>query len=163
MNANLQAGDVLLYRPKGFYGWAIRFHTGIAIGHVEVCIGDGHSIASRDGQGVGIYPVRTSELVYVLRPNVPFDVAGAMAWFDKNGKGQPYGWLDLLQFFGYEVNAKGMVCSPCATYVMRAAGVPVFGSVKAEKIAPKDFLLTNLLRDVTSGDALIAPINVIAT
>lgn len=150
----LQPGDVLLYKPKGFYGRMIQFHTGFPISHVEVVISETHAIASRDGQGVNTYPIRTSELKHVLRASLPFDRDAALVWFLREGKGQPYGWLDLLQFCGYSVNGKGMVCSPCATYVLRAGGIPVFRNVPAEKITPKDFLLSELLTEITDNDVI---------
>lgn len=146
----LHPGDVLLYQPTGVFGWLIRFHTGGPCAHVEVYLGGGKSIASRDRLGVGIYPLRTSELGWVLRPNLPFDTDNAWDWYERTGKGQRYGWLDLAQFFGYNVNGPGIVCSPCAVCVLRAAGVPVFGMVPAEHIAPNDFLLSELLSDVTA-------------
>lgn len=150
---DLQPGDVLLYRPKGVFGWVIRFHTGYKIGHVEVYVGNGQSVASRDGVGVDVYPWRNTELAYVLRPTCPFNLVRAMAWFTRVGKGQPYGWLDLLQFCGYDVEARGMVCSPCATYMQRAGEIPVFGDRPAETIKPGDFLLIpEFLRKVWSDD-----------
>lgn len=133
----------------------IRFHTGYNISHVEVYLGNGESIASRDGKGVGIYPQRTSKLAYVLRSASPFSVEAARKWYREVGFNQPYGWADLLQFCGYNVNGKGMVCSPCATYVLRAATPPppIFGARPAETIKPGDFLLVpERLRIVWADD-----------
>lgn len=146
----LQSGDVLLYGPKGFFGKVIAFKTWHPIAHVEVYIGDDHAVASRDGQGVGLYVARTGDIKHVLRPNVPLDLVAALHWFE-TVKGQPYGWMDLLQFAGFGANGKGMVCSPCATEFLRAGGVPVFGNEPAIKIAPFQFLLSELLTDVTAA------------
>lgn len=157
VTTRLRPGDTLLYGPVGFFGWLIKFHTGGPCAHVEVYMGNGQTIASRDGAGVNRYPLRLAQLVTVLRPTRPFNADAAWFWFDWHGKGQKYGWADLLNFCGYRVNAPGMVCSPCATYVLRAGGVPVFGTVEAEHIAPNDFLLSELLTDVSS-DVLGSPI-----
>jgi uncharacterized protein YycO len=138
--ADLQPGDVMLYRPSGVFGWAIRFHTGQPISHVEVYLGNKHSVASRDGKGVAVYDVRMDRLAYVLRPTRAIDVLAGWRWCIRE-LGQPYGWLDLAQFFGFNVNAKGIVCSPFATKFLRACGLPVFGDVQAEKITPCDFIL----------------------
>src|SRR5206468_4609077 len=132
------------YAPVGAFGWLITFHTGGPVAHVEIFLGHGQSLASRDKLGVGIYPWRTTELAYVLRP-AAFEPAGALAWYERDGKGQPYGWLDLAQFCGYyTVNGPGMVCSPCATRVLRAGGVPIFHTYPAERREPRDFLLSEL-------------------
>lgn len=148
----LRAGDVLLYSPKGAFGWLIKFHTGGPVAHVEVYMGNSQALASRDKLGVGLYPWRDTELAYVLRP-ATFDVSRALAWFETEGKGQPYGWLDLAQFCGYyTVNGPGMVCSPCATRVLRAAGVPIFRAYPAERIEPRDFLLSELLTPVWTAE-----------
>jgi hypothetical protein len=66
------------------------------------------------------------------------------------GQGQPYGWLDLLQFCGYAINGPGMVCSTLATYILRAGRVPIFGRVPAERITPANFLLSDELDDITT-------------
>jgi hypothetical protein len=70
----LKPGDVLLYKPKGLFGWLIRVKTWHKIAHVECYVGDGLSVASRDGKGVGKYPLRSSELAVVCRPK-PGDCA----------------------------------------------------------------------------------------
>lgn len=145
---SLQPGDVLLYKPKGFFGWVIRLKTWHPIAHVEVYMGDGTSAASRDGQGVGRYPWRNTELAYVLRPGVPFDVGKANAYIDSM-VGTRYGWWDLLNFTGWKVDTKGIVCSPFATELLRAAGVPVFNDEASNLIAPFEFLESELLSKVT--------------
>jgi hypothetical protein len=145
----LRAGDVLLYRPSSIFGWAIRIKTGSPCSHVEVAVGAGFSVASRDGIGVNRYPLRLDHLGWVLRPNVPFYLGPAMDWFDKH-KGEPYGWLDLLDFFSATIDGPGMVCSPCATNFLRAGGVRVFGSFPAIRVSPRDFLTSEYLTDVTA-------------
>lgn len=150
-NGPMKPGDVLLYPPSSAFGKLIALKTWHSISHAEVFIGGGRSVASRDGIGVGIYPARLGDVQHVLRPALPFDLEAAMRWFD-TVQGQPYGWRDLLHFFGIPRNGAGMVCSPFVTYFLRAGGIPVFNIEPAEKIAPFQFLTSELLIDVT-GEA----------
>lgn len=144
----LQPGDVLLYNGSGLYSWIIRIKTWHAVSHVEVYIGDGQSVASRDGLGVGEYPLR-EDYTHVLRPSVPFQRRAAMYWFRRRANGQPYGWLDLLAFVGMTRDHPGMVCSDFATQFLREGGVPVFNREPSRQIAPFQFLTSELLVDVT--------------
>jgi len=145
----VRPGDVLLYRPTGLYGWFIRVKTWHPIGHVEIAMGNGLSTASRDKQGVNYYPTRTSDLAYVLRPAVAFDLEAAQRYVSTM-IGMPYGWWDLANFVGIPVDSKGIVCSPYATLVLRAGTVPIFAREAANLIAPFQFLDSELLIDVTA-------------
>jgi hypothetical protein len=140
----LKPGDVLLYKPKGFFGWVIRVKTWHQIAHVECYVGDGLSVASRDGKGVGKYPLRSSELAVVCRPKpeIALNWKRAMAWYETQ-KGTPYGWADLLQFAGIAIDADGIVCSPFATRFCRRLGYDPFNGEDANKIAPFQFELSN--------------------
>ena len=138
----IKPGDVLLYKAKGLFGWLITRKTWHNIGHVEVYVGDGQSVASRDHQGTGKYPLRLSELMYVCRPKRHFDCAKALAWFEAQPH-QPYGWFDLLSFTGWNVDGKGIVCSPFATTFIRAGGLDPFNGEPAIKIAPFQFALSS--------------------
>lgn len=139
MKLYLQAGDTLLYRPAGVFGWLISVKTWHRISHVEVYDGNYHSLASRDGLGVGRYPIRLSELAYVLRPTAKLDLAAGRRWFDAM-KGTKYGWWDLANFVGIPVNTPGIVCSPFAAGFYRAAGWRVFPVDPINRIAPFQFL-----------------------
>lgn len=147
----LVPGDVLLYPAKGLYGKIIALKTWHAIGHCEIYIGHGYSVASRDGVGVGRYHARLNDVKHVLRPKRPFDLTKALAWFYTSANGQPYGWLDLLHFIGISRNGRGMVCSPFCADFLRAGGIPVFNQEPAIKIAPFQFLLSEELTDVTQA------------
>lgn len=131
-------GDVLLYTPKGIYGWIIRFHTGHPVGHVETYIGNGRSVASRDGKGTGNYEVRIDGLVTICRPRLPFDLERGLGWLQRTGH-RPYGWLDLLQFIDINIDGKGIVCSPFVTEFARACGYDPFNGEPANKIMPFQF------------------------
>jgi cell wall-associated NlpC family hydrolase len=144
----LRPGDVLLYRPKGVFGWIIRLKTWHPIAHVEIYLGNQQSAASRDGVGVGLYPLRLEGLAHVVRPKLPFDAAKALA-FTEGMKGTPYGWLDLLNFGSISIDTKGIVCSPFVTLLLRDNGIPVFGDEPANLVAPFQFLTSELLSDVT--------------
>lgn len=135
----LREGDIMLYRPKKFFGWLIATKTWHKISHVEVYDGNFQSLASRDGQGVGRYPLRLSELAYVLRPSVPLDLAKGRAYFESM-KGTPYGWCDLVDFLGFSLDTTGIVCSPFAAGFLRAAGWHVFPTDPINKVAPFQFL-----------------------
>jgi hypothetical protein len=145
----LTPGMVLLYKPTSAFGKLIVFHTGGPCSHAELYIGDGTSLASRDGEGTGRYPLRTTDLGWVLRPMTAFDQPKALAWFTAQAH-QKYGWSDLLQFCGYPVNGDGVVCSPFVVYALRAGGVHVFKDIAPERIAPNDLLLSEYLEDVTT-------------
>ena len=144
----LQPGDVLLYKPSGLFGRLIALKTWHALSHVEVYVGAGQSVASRDGQGVDRYPLRTDKLAHVLRPTVDIDLSAGLRWFEREARGLPYGWWDLGSFVGLTHDGHGMVCSPFATAFLRNCGMPIFNKEPINVIAPCDFLQTNLLAEV---------------
>lgn len=140
----LKPNDILLYRPAGIFGRLISIKTWHAISHVEIYDrvdpdGSRWSVASRDGLGVDRYPLRLSELTYILRPTVPLNRVAGQQYFDSL-KGTPYGWVDLLDFIGLNVNTRGIVCSPFAAGYLRAEGWPVFPADPINKVAPFQFL-----------------------
>lgn len=144
----LRAGDILLYRPTPFawshipgwfFGKAIAVKTWHSISHVEIYDGSLQSWAARDGVGFGKYPVRLSQLTYVLRPTVPLNLTAGRAWATSM-IGTPYGWMDLLDFVGAPVDKKGIVCSPAAAGYLRACGWQVFPTDPINKVAPFQFL-----------------------
>jgi hypothetical protein len=134
----LQPGDVMLYRPTGIFGRLIALKTWHAISHVEVAVGPGKAIASRDALGVNEYPIRWAQLAAVLRPDpARFDMAKAMEYF-KTVKGQPYDFLGLLAFFrtkGAATNGK-QFCSEFATNFYRAGGLDPFDGEAAQTVPP---------------------------
>jgi len=154
----LQAGDIMLYRPVGLFGQVISIKTWHEIAHVEIydgpylhnpmlpagqdqyLFGAPMSLASRDKIGVGRYLTRMSKLRYVLRTKRTLDLFAAREWF-KTVDGQPYGWEDLLYFAGLTVFTQtGMVCSPFAAKYLQMAGWKIFPTDPVEKIAPFQFL-----------------------
>jgi hypothetical protein len=138
-------GDVLLYAPSGVFGKIIALKTWSTVSHVEVYVGNGESVASRDGKGVGKYPFRDTELAFALRPRAPFDLAKALAWF-QTVDGEGYDWVGLLVFANIRQTGRRdkMWCSNFAARFMRVGlpdDCPLFGAeLDADKVAPSTFL-----------------------
>jgi hypothetical protein len=103
------------------------------------------SFASRDGVGVDVYPLRTTELAYVLRPVVcagnaeTFDLRAGLRWF-VTVQGQKYDWLGLTRFVKAQGSTKPkdkMFCSAFWLRFMRACGFnPFHTRIDADSIAP---------------------------
>lgn len=143
-------GDCLLYGPSSLFGYVICFKTWSWVCHVEVYIGEGKSVASRGSlnpfaEAVNVYPVRFSDLKYVLRPRKPFALDDAMLWFYNHAKGQRYDFLSLLCFtlFAKHGDMKKQQCSECATRLYRRGHFnPFYPGFDADKIAPANYLMS---------------------
>lgn len=138
--SRLQAGDCLLYTPSGVFGSLIKLKTWHAISHVEVYGGDGSSWASRDGLGVGRYPLRTDHLAGAWRPLHPLNLPAAVA-YSVRMRGTPYGWPELFTFIGITVRGRGVFCSEFATEWYRAAGMDPFPGEDPQFVAPFEFAI----------------------
>lgn len=150
----LQPGDCLLYAPKGIFGAIIKFKNWHEVAHVEVYVGDGRSVASRDGIGVGLYPWRDAQLAYILRPELPLDWYAFWKWF-MTVNGQKYDWLGLLRFTWFRSIPAGkndkMFCSEFVARAYRALGAKVFADGEdADAIAPFQFLTSPNLKWVAT-------------
>ena len=149
--AMLHPGDVLLYRrtplsksPAGWlFGLAINVKTWSDFSHVEIYDGDGESLASRDGAGVGCYPLRLEELACVRRPIGDwYDHGRVRRWFDATAEGQGYDWKGLLCFtLAAKQGARDRMF--CSEFACRAARIgmlkPFNPSLDADKVAPAQF------------------------
>jgi hypothetical protein len=142
---SLLPGDHLLYyTPHSFVDWAIAVKTWSPAAHIEIFIGAGQSVASRNGIGVGQYPLRGEGLVAVLRPRSSFDAKEAAKWF-ATVDGQGYDWTAL---FGFYLMVKSGSSSKqfCSEFSARwddAAGIPSFHeSWDRARIAPGDYLMS---------------------
>lgn len=148
----LQPGDTLLYNTPGdFVDWVIRVKTWSPAAHIEVYVGDGCSVASRNGIGVNRYSLRGEGLVAVLRPAVPVDVARGMAWFYAKGPngerppcGQGYDFKGLMCFAlaAKQGSPNKMFCSEFARNWYRSTSWdPFHPDWNSDKIAPGTFLI----------------------
>lgn len=156
---NLIPGDCLLYgrtpflkSPIGwFFGLVINIKTWSRFSHVEIYAGNKTSMASRDGVGVGFYPLRKDQLLKVRRPSdKDFDYPKGVK-FSLLSDGQKYDWLGLL-CFTYAVHSGSkdkQFCSEFATRFYRKAGLEPFNpEVDADHVAPAQFDQSPALRTV---------------
>jgi hypothetical protein len=144
----IRPGDNLLYKAKGLFGWVIAARTWHMIAHCECFVGDGKSVASRDGIGVGLYPLRLDGLCVILRPKEPVLLKNAMDVFYRKYRGQGYDWLGLLRFaWRTPVDPKirfnnEQFCSEFLTRFDRDMGLKdLFNGEDADAIAPFQFEL----------------------
>lgn len=141
MDITLRVGDVLLYSGTGLFSRLIRLKTWSKYSHVEVYVGDGESVASRDGIGVGLYQIRLDQLRAILRPSSDFRAVDALKWF-ASVEGQGYDWSGLFAFTAAKWQGREngkQFCSEFATRFLRAGGVDPFNGYDADGIAPGEF------------------------
>lgn len=155
--AILKPGDILLYKGTGAYGLLIQLKCWSAIGHCESYIGDGFSVASRNGIGVNIYPLKEKDLIRVIRPNREFNLGAAIKWFLLEAKGQKYDWLGLLRFTWGSDYCKGdknnkMFCSEFLTRYYRAGGLDPFPNADADSVPPNWFDVSPLFDRIWSAE-----------
>lgn len=152
----LEPGDVLLYYVEDFIDTCIAEKTGKAVGHIERYIGNGQSVASRNGLGVNQYPLRLDGLVCVRRPRQPIDFEAGMDWFEKVAKGQGYDFEGLLTFTSFfKSGHEGqMFCSEFALNFDRACKFEPFNpSQPAYETSPRDYWLAGLFSTVWAVSA----------
>jgi hypothetical protein len=128
----LQPGDIPLYGSKGFAAVAIKIRTNDDTSHAEVYLGNGQSAGSRgpshDGPGgVQTYPLRLSDMNYILRPIIPVDL-GKLRAFHESCIGQKYALLDLLKvhLFRKDGDDTKAVCSEHVARCFKKAGADLF-------------------------------------
>lgn len=92
--------------------------------------------------GVDTYPLRTSGLLYILRPVVPFDIDAGRQWHE-GCRGQGYDTFGLLRAF-FTPKGRGNIgkqwCSEHTARMAKKMGYLPFGDFDSEKVAPADFL-----------------------
>ncbi len=137
---DLCVGDILLYNTQDIVDKIIDLKTAGDVAHVEIYVGDGWSVASRNGVGVNLYPSRLNDIRKVRRLQVPFELSNAMLWFNNGIKGLPYGFTGLLEFENIDWPGKGLFCSQFATMFLAAGGAPMFADdFHPVKVCPFDF------------------------
>jgi len=145
MLPQMQPGDCLLYRTKGFWSWLIRVKTFSSVSHCEAVVVPGVEVIAARGEGVQRFAFKTEGLYAILRPVEPFDLEAAMAWFTRSAEGQGYHWWGLLRFFLLGKPSAGektkMFCSELLVRWYRAGGVHPFAlGYDADKTSPGMFL-----------------------
>jgi len=155
-----KSGDVWLFSRQGFFNKVIQIKTWSRFSHVEVADVtpdmDVRTIASRNGDGCGIYEPDLNGLALVLRPTVPFDRVPALLWWESEAVGQPY---DIGGLFGFfyprklsKAPRKSMFCSTAATRYLRRGGFDPFPENDADQISPRDFSICPLIAIVWRND-----------
>ena len=135
----LQPGDILLYGGSDLVSRLIQFRTWSDVSHIEIYVGDGRSVASRNGIGVGKYPLRLDGMRRVYRVGVAFDFEKAMRWFAMV-QGTKYGWADLLRFYLIDVPTIGLICSEFGDLFFRNGTLPLFNTNYPEgAVCPGDY------------------------
>lgn len=135
----LKPGDVLLYGGGDLVSRLIQYRTWSDVCHIEIYVGDGRSVASRNGIGVGKYPLRVLGLRYVFRPQLPLDIERGLRWF-WTVNGTPYGWGDLGRFYLLDIPTKGKICSQFGDEFMQACGLPLFNLDYPDgAVCPRDY------------------------
>jgi hypothetical protein len=139
--STLRAGDVILYRPQGFIGWCIASRTFSNWAHVEVSLGSGVTVASRNFVGVGLYAFNPNRVGRVIRPRGPLNMVSAMGWFD-GVVGQRYDYWAIMRFLlphciRRDLDMTRQICSSFAVRFLREAGVDVVAAdMDADLVAP---------------------------
>lgn len=140
IGAHLQSGDFLLYDSNGIFGRLIKFKRGERFTHVEIYVGDGKAVASRDGIGVGLYDLRLNGLAGVYRPDAKPNITEGMKWFQAVN-GQPYDWVGLLSFAWAQLRGRengAMFCSEFAVRFYRACQCELFSlGTDADAVSPE--------------------------
>lgn len=153
----LLPGDCLLYHGSGFFSRLIQIKTWSKISHVEVYVGGGQSVASRDNKGVNTYPFRTDGLTAVLRPVQSVDLAAALAWHAKQ-IGQRYDWLGLMRFFtiGKQSDTRSFCSEYACRFYRRGGFEPFVADIDADLVAPATFLYSPMFIHVAESAAAAA-------
>jgi hypothetical protein len=154
----LRPGDCLLYRPTDVFDYAVALKTWTYVSHVECFIGQGFSVASRNGRGVDRYPLREDNVAAVLRPGPEFrlDMAMNVFYFGNGTPGsklqfQKYGWVTLGTFCLLNNNPiEGhQICSEFAANWYDAGNYPLFSDIwPAYRTAPATLLTSRRLPPV---------------
>lgn len=148
--STIQPGDILLYDHPGIVSILIKLKRGEKYSHVEIYEGNGKSLASRNGIGVGRYDLDTTYAA-IYRSSSPLNFAKAEEWFT-TVDGEGYDWVGLLSFTWAKFqgrNSNKMFCSEFVTRWYRFAGVDLFASdVDADAVSPGLITYSNKLHPV---------------
>jgi len=147
---DLCIGDILLYNTTSLINEVIDWKTGDLVAHVEIYVGGGQSVASRNGIGVGQYPFRPDGLVKVRRPVVPLNYEFAGNWFN-HIKGMQYDYEGLLACFNMDKTDGSFICSTFASMYFKIGKSPMFADDYLDaKVVPRDFVVTRMATTIWS-------------
>lgn len=120
LEPSLRPGDCLLYSGTGFFSTLIKIKTWSRFSHVEIYLGHGQAIASRDGKGVDTYQFTNKNLRAVLRPDGDRLDLSEVLKYHATCLTQNYDWFGLFRFFtlGKQSETK-QFCSEYATRCYR--------------------------------------------
>lgn len=149
----LQIGDAILYRPTSLFGHFVRWKTWSPFSHIEIYIGNSLCVASRDGKGVNIYPLRRDGMRCVLRPKGIINILDGFKWFNRV-KGQKYDYWGLLRFFTFGTQSiDKQFCSEFATRFYRHSGFEPFRKeYDADFVAPGTYYTSSQFDILKEGD-----------
>lgn len=137
----LNPGDHLLYGRRKWFDPIIERKTWSDVVHSEILISPHFTATAKPARGVSIYPLEYDGLLYVLRPNKPFDLQAGIQWFN-TVQGQKYDLKGLLVFsLAVKQGAKDrQFCSEVCTRFGRMAGFEAFHeNYDADRVAPAQF------------------------
>lgn len=147
----IRAGDVLCYRGRGLFSWAIMVKTWAEVSHVELANSGASAFASRDGKGVHTYAIDLdpARLYAVLRPVQAVDMEAVRA-FHSRCIGQKYDVWGLFRFFTWgKQSFDKQFCSEYVVRLLRHGGVePFTPETDADLVSPGMMLTTPALRRV---------------
>jgi len=115
----IEPGDVLLYGGSSPINRLIQIKTWSRYSHCEIYDGNGWSLASRNGLGVGRHPARLDGLLAIMRVRVPMDMEAVRDWFE-TVDGQPYDWWGLLAFTSAKIQGRENFKMFCSEFCVRA-------------------------------------------
>lgn len=154
---DLLPGDVLRYAGNSEFDNIIRVKTGAYDGacHVELYWGDGKTFTSRNGKGVAFYDFDATDLMDVLRPVGPVNIANGQKWAEALC-GMPYGWDELACFLGEKPpNDSSLICSSTVAITLPKIGVNAFSSwFDLRYVSPRDFALSLELQRIWTRSIL---------
>lgn len=141
--SDLRPGDVLLYKPRGWFSWGslICIKTFSTVSHSEIYIGEDKTIASRESDGVNTYYLMLERLKFIVRPPRQPNMEAMLKWHT-SVLGAGYDFWGLFAFYNLgHGDTHRYICSEHTMLAMRAGGVEFFSwATDPQKVSPGMFL-----------------------
>jgi hypothetical protein len=138
---DLLPGDILECAGDSVVRSYLNSDTGHTATYAGVVSGIPSVVTSLTETGVGLYPLTqgAQNIVHIRRPSWKFDIDKAMASFESNYKGKPYGWGDCANDVGLPDFGGGWNCSHTSSQFLEDGGCPQFDLLfPKSKITPRD-------------------------